>query len=106
MLRPLLLVAPFALALVLPGAAGAGEIVEVDIANFAFDPSVVQIHAGDAVLWRNLDDFEHTTTLDGVWDSGELWQDETFAYTFDLPGVFPYRCAFHPTMVGAVVVQP
>lgn len=34
----------------------------------------------------------------------ELQPDTTVAYTFDKPGVYPYACALHPGMSGAIVV--
>lgn len=82
------------------------ETVEVDISNFAFNPSTITVQVGDEVVWTNLDAVAHTTTSDtGLWDSGNLNQGETFRMTFSSPGTFPYHCSIHPFMTGSVVVE-
>ena len=96
-----------ALALLAPSVlVTAGGGASVSMHDLKFDPQVLTIHAGDTVTWSNDDAIEHTVTLDGVWDSSELWPGDSYARTFDLPGPFPYRCVYHFTMVAAVVVEP
>jgi plastocyanin len=80
-------------------------VYEVEIEDFSFIPSRLNINPGDAIEWRNRDAVTHTATSDnGVWDSGPLAEDETFTYTFNIEGVFPYHCSPHPWMVDTIVV--
>ena len=78
---------------------------EVEIEDFSYIPSRLNINVGDMVEWRNRDAVSHTATSDdGIWDSGLLAEDETFTYTFTLEGVYPYHCSPHPWMVDTIVV--
>ncbi len=79
---------------------------EVAIANFAFDAQTVTIFAGDTVRWTNQDQAAHTVSEEAyVFESGSLGSGEAFSFTFDEAGTFAYRCDFHPSMVGWVVVE-
>lgn len=77
--------------------------VAVDIAGFAFRDAEIEIRTGDTVVWTNRDEKDHTVTGDGF-DSGNLDEGETFTFTFDAPGDYPYICAYHPSMKGVVKV--
>jgi len=80
-------------------------LYEVEIEDFSFIPSRLNINPGDMVEWRNRDNVGHTATSDnGIWDSGLLARDETFTYTFTIEGVYPYHCSPHPFMVDTIVV--
>lgn len=79
----------------------------VDIADFCFTQTIVHVSPGQSVTWTNRDEVEHTVT--GV---GSEWGDyqprrrgDTVRSRFDIAGVYPYFCVFHPGMVGAVVVD-
>ena len=66
---------------------------------FTFSPSVVDIHAGDRVVWT-WQSTPHTTTSgngtsDGLWNSGSLSAGASFTNTFTSAGNFPYYCQFH-----------
>lgn len=76
------------------------------IAECAFQPTVNYIEPGDKVTWTNKDVADHTVTgAASSWGSDALMsQGETVSYTFEDEGVYPYYCALHPSMVGAVVV--
>ena len=76
------------------------------IEDCAFQPSVTYIEPGDTVTWRNDDVLGHTVTgANGSWgDETNLDKGDTVSFTFEEEGVFPYYCAYHPSMVGAVVV--
>lgn len=80
--------------------------VEIEIGNFYFSPTAVQIDTGQIVRWTNTSATIHTSTsTDGVWDSGDLGQDETFDYTFSLEGKYDYDCTYHPvSMTGTIIV--
>jgi plastocyanin len=67
------------------------------------------INVGDTVTWTNLDSAQHTVTSDPETPvsigSASLNQDETFSFTFDTPGTYPYHCTIHPGMTGTITVQ-
>jgi plastocyanin len=88
-------------------AAGAqqGQDVTVSIQNFAFNPPDITVTPGTTVTWVNNDSVPHTTTAnDETWDSETLQPGESFSFTFDTPGTFPYFCEIHPFMMGNVTV--
>lgn len=88
-----------------PVGAAAGNMVEVAIVDFAFDPAQIEIAAGTTVSWTNEDSVPHTATADdGSFNTGVLQQGNSATHTFDTPGTFPYICAFHPSMKGTVIV--
>ncbi|MDZ7675496.1 MAG: plastocyanin/azurin family copper-binding protein [Acidimicrobiales bacterium] len=84
-------------------------------ADNAYDPLEITIPVGTTVTWANEDSVFHTVTSgtvennqgspDGTFDSGEIQPGESFSYTFDEAGEFPYYCIPHPWMQGTVVVQ-
>lgn len=81
--------------------------VKVEIKNFVFAPSHVDIRAGDSVIWVNTDIAPHTAThVDGAWDTETLEKDETGMITFNESGEYLYFCAYHTHMTGLVRVSP
>ncbi|HEX9410630.1 MAG TPA: plastocyanin/azurin family copper-binding protein [Actinomycetota bacterium] len=81
--------------------------VKVDVTTSAcFTPTVIRIQPGQAVTWTNRDGTEHTVTGAGArWGTYDsLLAGKSVTYRFRDSGVYPYFCAFHPGMVGAVVV--
>jgi plastocyanin len=90
-----------------PAFAPLADPAEVRIEGFAFTPANVTIHAGTTVRWENFDPFPHTVTSvtpAGLFDSGALGQGDIFQYQFTKPGIYSYRCNFHPAMTGTVTV--
>jgi len=98
----------FCLAAILAAPQAKADTVDVNIQGFAFAPQNVKIGLGTTVRWTNNDSAPHTSTSDGaVWDSGNLNNGESFSYTFNALGDFPYHCEIHPGMLGNVkVVDP
>ena len=77
----------------------------VSIENFAFNPPNISVVPGTTVTWVNNDAVPHTTTADdGSWDSETLQPGQSFSFTFDSAGTFPYHCEIHPFMTGTVTV--
>jgi len=88
-----------------PTAAGERRVVEVEIQSIAFRQETLEIPVGTTVRWVNKDPVAHTSTSDeGLWESPLLGPGETFEFTFDTPGEFPYHCVPHPFMKASVVV--
>lgn len=76
----------------------------VEIRQFKFTPAELEIKAGDAVAFVNLDLVPHTATGDGF-DTGPLKKGERAEIAFSNPGAFDYVCRFHPHMKGRILVR-
>ncbi len=88
-------------------ASGAGEVVEVQILNYAYSPMELEVKVGTTVTWINMDYVPHTVTADnGAFDSGMMANGAQFSFTFNEPGTYTYICTYHPNMTGTVVVVP
>jgi plastocyanin len=89
-----------------PPANGSGTAGnEVKIEGFAFSPSQITVKAGTTITWTNLDSAGHTVVSDtGVFESANLAQGDTFSFTFNTAGTFPYHCGVHASMKGTVIV--
>lgn len=95
-----------------PAAAGSdAQRVQIAGASFGsvFVLPVVQVSAGDAVVWENLDPaFGHSALAwDGSWTTGVLAPGAVSApVTFPTPGEYVYACGIHSqTMLGVVQVS-
>ncbi len=91
---------------------GLAGMLEVNIADFMFDPQELTVQVGDTVTWTNNDDVPHTVTAGTVdmptpeeFDSGQLQPGDTFSYTFDEAGTFDYFCTLHPDMTATIIVE-
>ncbi len=79
--------------------------------NECYLPHTLKIQVGDTVSWSNDDSAAHTVTsgtpdrIDGVFDSGLFMSENTFDFTFDRAGTYPYFCMVHPWMLGEVIVN-
>jgi plastocyanin len=86
--------------------AGSGMTAVVEIRDFTFDPSEIEIPVGGAVHWINAGEAPHTATADdGAFDSGVLDPGQEWSQAFDQAGEFPYFCAIHQAMTGSVIVR-
>jgi amicyanin len=79
----------------------------VNIRNFAFSPSQINIKVGDTITWTNSDTAPHTVTSDSgsELDSPTISVGQTYSHTFANTGTFDYYCTIHPSMKGKVVVE-
>lgn len=79
---------------------------EVAIQNMAFNPSSLTVKAWTTVKWTNLDHNTHDVTSDTeVFQRGNLTNGQSYSYTFNQTGPYPYHCAIHPSMTATIVVQ-
>lgn len=83
-----------------------GDGVAVEVVGFCYEPTVLRIETGQTVKWTNRDAAPHTVSgVNGAWgDFTEFAEDQSVRFSFSTDGVFPYFCALHPGMIGAVVV--
>jgi plastocyanin len=87
-------------------AADAPQMNSIVMKNFDFSPMSLTIKAGSSVTWKNLDGEPHTvTSLDGLFRSGALDQNDSFTFKFDKPGTYKYLCSIHPRMKAAIIVK-
>ena len=96
----------------MPGSGSGDSCVSGPIT--CFNPSIVNIAAGDTVTWKNGDNMAHELT-DGLpygaqtgtlFDSGSIAPATTYSYTFQNPGDFRYFAKDTKWMVGEVIVGP
>jgi plastocyanin len=77
----------------------------VEIIEFAFSPSKLEVHAGDTVVFINKDSVKHSATADDEsFDTGLLGQNVKEEVTFKNVGEFSYYCLPHPAMKGTITV--
>lgn len=89
------------------GSSGAASMaaVNINIVKFSYDPQNPTIYVGDTVTWSNIDGSGHTTTSNSsIWNSGTLQNGQSFSFTFNDAGTFPYRCSIHAGMTGSITV--
>lgn len=78
----------------------------VKIGECAFYATVTYVEPGDKVRWINGEHVPHTVTgAAKSWGTEDILETgDSVSYAFEEEGVYPYYCALHPSMVGAVVV--
>jgi len=84
--------------------AATGTTVSVAIKNFAFDPQTLTIDKGTTVKWTNEDSVAHKIKSD-TFNSDYLNSGNTYEFTFNNSGTYPYSCAIHPSMTATIVVR-
>ena len=89
-----------------------------------FMPATTEIKVGTTLTWTNDETISHTvtsgdptgidksTTLrsgekpDGMFDKQLAKKGDSFSFTFDKAGTYPYYCDIHQGMNAEVVVTP
>lgn len=78
---------------------------EITIAGSSFGGPVT-VSVGETVEVTNTDAIPHTWTSEtGVFNSGSLGQGDSFSFTFEEAGTYPFICSIHPSMTGTVTVE-
>jgi len=80
----------------------------IDIANFAFSPSLIKAKVGDKITWTNKDFLTHTIASDSGpqnFSSGDISNGATFSFTFTKAGTYSYHCSLHPSMTGTITIE-
>jgi plastocyanin len=74
----------------------------------SFNPPSATMKVGQTVAWSNSDSITHTSTQNsGVWDTGGVsGGTSSTPIKMTTAGTFQYHCSIHPTMVGALTVNP
>jgi plastocyanin len=88
-----------------PAAGGGGNTATITVANFAFDPSSVDVSSGKVTLTvTNNDTTEHTFTLDDGSSDTPLPAGKTETISLNLTQTVGWHCTIHPTMKGTLTV--
>lgn len=85
-----------------------GAVFEASMQSLKFIPQEIDIAVGTTVVWTNKDSMAHTVTHRAekqLFASPLIMPGESFSYTFDKAGTYPYFCMPHPFMTGTVVVS-
>ena len=93
-------------ALVLAPLAGVAKTHEVIADAASFKPKVLEVRAGDTVVWKNQDIFVHNVhATDKSFVSKDLEPKQSFKWKAGKKGRHAYGCTIHPTMTGTLVVN-
>jgi plastocyanin len=87
---------------------GVGEVVSVEIENFAFSPKALTVKPGATITVTNRDVAEHTMTSDdgSSFDTQLIGKDQTVELTAPTrPGTYDFHCTPHPNIKGTLVVE-
>jgi len=88
--------------------------VTVKMSHIMFAPMELRISKGTKVTWVNDDEVEHFVNTDShpahthvlAFNSRGLKKGDTFQFTFNEPGAYPYHCSAHAsTMTGMITVE-
>lgn len=79
--------------------------LSITIAAFRFSGDETGT-VGDTVQITNSDSVGHTwTSTDGAFHSGVIGSGETFTYTFEEAGSYPFFCQIHTEMSGSIEID-
>ncbi|MEM9576931.1 MAG: pseudoazurin [Pseudomonadota bacterium] len=79
--------------------------------RMVFSPRLLKVQAGDTVMFKSVDKGHNAQSIDGmIPDGAEAWNSKIskdVEVTFDMPGVYGYRCTPHAAMgmVGLIFVE-
>ena len=73
--------------------------------SYYVTPIHVVVGVNNTVVWINTDSTWHAIiSLNGTYNSGNIWPGNEFEYTFTHPGSYTYACPYHPSMRGTIIV--
>ena len=83
----------------------------ITIRDNSFSPTSLTIDPGTTVRWVNNGSAIHTVTsgtrnnANGIFNSGDMRNGDSFEFTFTNSGTFDYHCTYHLGMDGTIVVR-
>jgi plastocyanin len=87
-----------------PSNSTGGNIIEVKMEGFAFNPKSVTVSLGDTVKWTNMDSAGHDVS-GSDFKSNMLQKGSSYEHQFTKSGTYDYVCSVHPNMKGTVIVK-
>ena len=103
---------------------GTSDGTVIKLSQLMFMPAKTEIKVGTKVTWTNDEVISHTVTSgeptgvdkgtslrsgekpDGMFDKELAKKGDSFSFTFDKAGTYPYYCDIHKGMNAEVVVTP
>ncbi len=71
-----------------------------------FSPKVLEVNAGDTVVWVNKDAFPHNVIATShAFQSKEIASNGSWKFKVTRKGTYPYTCTLHPTMSASLIVK-
>jgi plastocyanin len=87
-------------------AAAQHKTYTVVIEAMKFTPEVLEVAAGDTVVWQNKDAFPHNATAPaGGLKSPDIASNRSWKFKARKKGEFPYVCTLHPGMKATLIVK-
>ncbi|MGH3452600.1 MAG: multicopper oxidase domain-containing protein, partial [Haloechinothrix sp.] len=83
------------------------DATNVVMLDARFVPGAITVTAGTTVVWVNAGaDWHSVAAADGLFASDQIAAGDSFSYTFDTPGTYPYVCKHHARqgMFATIVV--
>lgn len=85
------------------------SIVYIKVGDFGFILDTVTVLVGTTVIWtyeQGETGFHTVTSEDGIFASEQLGIGDSFSFTFNEPGTYPYYCTFHTNDLedGVIIV--
>ena len=75
------------------------------VKSYRFDPTTIEIEAGQSVTWTNEDNSTHTVQVDGEEDH-TVERGKSVSIAFETAGTYHYVCTLHSKdMEGEVIVR-
>jgi plastocyanin len=80
--------------------------ITVIIEDMKFSPPEIHVAQGESVTWMNKDLVPHTVTADDKsFDSQMIAPGKSWTWRAKKSGKLPFKCSFHPTMFGTLIVD-
>ena len=81
------------------------SLEKIKISGFKFNNNEISINVGTSIIWTNNDTSMHTaTSIDSKFDSGYLYENQSYEFKFLNAGIYTYRCSLHSGMIGKINV--
>jgi plastocyanin len=101
----LLCVAPFGTACAAPKAKPKPQVIVIEAMKFT--PAVLNVGAGDTIVWTNKDPFPHNVVAnDKSFHSPDIPAGGSWKFKAVKAGTYAYVCSLHQGMVATLVVAP
>ena len=78
----------------------------ITIQNTAFYPTTLTVKPGTTVTWINKDnETQNIVSNNGVFDSGNLKTNQSYNYTFNQSGSYPFHSTINTNLTGTIIVS-
>lgn len=86
--------------------------VTIDLKNTMFEPKNIKVSKGTRVTWTNNDSTTHYVNTDShpahtyvlEMNSKALGKGDSYSYTFQTAGIYPYHCSAHASAMTANIL--